>query len=111
MPPEVEGETAVLTFSSVRLGALRRWDRLAELLASDLVVAAGLKLQPAEQERSELERLLGSNIPLSLWNPPIHGSGEGAGAIRVRPLSPAAQPRAWRSTSKKKSRRRAAAVR
>jgi hypothetical protein len=104
------GEQAIITLSSVRLAVLRRWDRLVELFEADLVICVRVESQLPVQERTELERLLNSNIPLSLWSPPILDPLEEPSGIAVHRFRPNASPPVWRSTSKKKNRRRAAAI-
>ena len=103
------GDQPIITLSSVRLAVLRRWDRLVELFESDLVICVRVEPQLPVQERTELERLLNSNIPLSLWSPPIPDPLEEPSSIAVHRLRPNASPPVWHSTSKKKNRRRTAA--
>jgi hypothetical protein len=102
---EQVADEPVILLSTVRLAVLKRWDRLVELFESDLVVAVRLVSEPVVEERTALERLLNSSIPLALWSPPLVGPVGQSDDVFVRVLRPAEQPRVWRSMSQKKNRR------
>lgn len=59
------GEEITVTLSGIDLSELTRWDRLAEFLASDLVIGAHLAAPP-EERPTFLEAFLESDAPLAL---------------------------------------------
>ncbi|HEX9641015.1 MAG TPA: tetratricopeptide repeat protein [Candidatus Krumholzibacteria bacterium] len=99
--PAESGGQIVVTLSGIDLSQLTRWDRLAEFLASDLVIGAHLAAPP-EERPTFLEAFLASDAPLTtLDRLPL-------GALRdttVAPRRPEPQA-AWRSSSKKRNRHR-----
>jgi hypothetical protein len=60
----VRPQKAVVNMSSVDLRAVRRWDRLVDLLASDSLVGARLTPDLPEERWTTLARLLESDEPL-----------------------------------------------
>jgi tetratricopeptide (TPR) repeat protein len=97
------GGEVVVTLSGIDLSELTRWDRLAEFLASDLVIGAHLAAPPDERP-TFLEALLESNAPLAtLDRLPLRALRDGT-VLRPKPHS------AWRSSSKKRNRHRGTAV-
>jgi hypothetical protein len=58
------GEVLTLAVSSVDLRKVRRWDRLAELFASESFISAGLTPELPEERWTALARLLESDEPI-----------------------------------------------
>ena len=80
---------------------LARWDRLAEFLASDLVIGAHLAAPP-EERPTFLEAFLESDAPLATLDRLPLGALRDTTVARRRPEPQAA----WRSSSKKRNRHR-----
>jgi hypothetical protein len=62
----VPKEKPVVTMSTVDLRRVQDWDRLAEILISDDIMAAGLTDELPEEEPTILERRLAG-----YWEPPV----------------------------------------
>ena len=104
-PAESGGEIAI-TLSGIDLSQLTRWDRLAEFLASDLVISAHLAAPP-QKRPTLLEVFLESDAPLAMLDRLPRGVLRDTTVARGRP-----EPRrVWRSSSKKHNRQRRAEAR
>ncbi|HEY6557306.1 MAG TPA: hypothetical protein VI072_08530 [Polyangiaceae bacterium] len=101
--PAESGGEIVVTLSGIDLSELTRWDRLAEFLASDLVIGAHLAAPPQERP-TFLEAFLESDAPLAtLDRLPLGAVRDTTTAAAHRRPEPQA---AWRSSSKKRNRHR-----
>jgi hypothetical protein len=99
--PAESGGEIVVTLSGIDLSELTRWDRLAEFLASDLVIGAHLAAPP-QQRPTILEAFLESDAPLGTLDRLPLGVLRDTTIARRRPEP---QP-VWRSSSKKRNRHR-----
>ena len=93
------GDTAAVTFSSVDLRKIRRWDRLLDLLMSETTLSVGFTTELPEEEPTILQEMLHGRRPSSLLTSKIPRN-----AGRSKPNRK--KSRRNKSARKKKGRRR-----